>query len=186
MGTTIMTEKITRRGVHTPDSYHPDVLNQLTVRQAVHTGGLVIEDRNTVEEVRLWLETDGKADNYYIVVDENQQYTGIISASSLFGRHQDGQKQVGALIKRKPVFLREHNTLKEAVARMVEENVDVLPVLSSSDDTVIGLLPYQNILSTYYRAERQQDFPFTNISVKRSGMRMLVKGRKILTKKKAE
>src|SRR5690606_24309482 len=143
------------------------MLNQLTVRQAIHTGGMVIENRNTVEEVRDWLESAGKTDNYYIVVDSDQQYVGIVSTSSLFAHHQDNLQQIGALIKRKPVLLREHETLKEAVAKMVEENVDVLPVLSSTGHTVIGLLPYKNILSTYYRANMQNDFPAKNISVKR-------------------
>lgn len=184
MGTTIMTEKIMRRGVYTPDSYKPDVLNQLTVAQAVQTDGLVIEDRNTIQEIRQWVETEENTDNYYIVVDENQRYAGIVSASSLFGHHHDDQKRVGALLRRKPAFVQERNTLKEALAKMVEENVDVLPVVSSSDDTVIGLLPCQRIFALYYQTEQQQDFPTTNISVRRYGMRILVKGRKILAKTK--
>src|SRR3546814_15209697 len=86
MDTTIMTEKITRRGIHTPDSYQPDQLNQLTVGQAIEQTSTVIEGDNTIDELRTWSTAEGLTENYYIVVDPDYQYIGIVSSSSTIGR----------------------------------------------------------------------------------------------------
>lgn len=185
MDTTIMTEKITRRGIQTPDSYQPDQLNQLTVGQAIDTRSTVIEGDNTIEELRNWSKAEGITNNYYIVVDADYQYIGIVSSSSLFAHHQDDTKTVKSLIKRQPAYLKATNSLKEAISRMTGENVDVLPVLSATGNTVIGLLHYKNILAAYHAADAQNEHAETNISIKRSGMRMLVKGKKILIRKRS-
>src|SRR5665213_1587711 len=42
MESTIMTEKITRRGVKTPDTYEPDILEKITVQQVIKENGLVL------------------------------------------------------------------------------------------------------------------------------------------------
>lgn len=184
MDTTIMTEKITRRGIHTPDSYQPDQLNQLTVGQAIEQTSTVIEGDNTIEELRNWSTDEGITENYYIVVDSDYQYIGIVSSSSIFAHHQDREKTIKSLIKRQPAYLRATNSLREAIRKMTQENVDVLPVLDARGSTVIGLLHYKNILSAYDAADTLNDQRETNISIKRSSMRMLVKGKKILIRKR--
>lgn len=55
MENTIMTEKIARRGVRTPDIYQPDVLDKITVQQ-VWSGATVISGNTTIKEVRSWLQ----------------------------------------------------------------------------------------------------------------------------------
>jgi len=184
MDTTIMTEKITRRGIHTPDSYQPDQLNQLTVGQAIEQTSTVIEGDNTIEELRNWSTAEGLTENYYIVVDSDYQYIGIVSSSSIFAHHQDRDKTIKSLIKRQPAYLRATHSLKEAIHKMTNENVDVLPVLAARDNTVIGLLHYKNILGAYDAADTLNEQRETNISIKRSSMRMLVKGKKILIRKR--
>ena len=67
---------------------------------------------------------------------------------------------------------------------MTRENVDVLPVLSATGNTVIGLLHYKNILAAYQAADAHSEQRETNISIKRSSLRMLVKGKKILIRKR--
>ena len=184
MDTTIMTEKITRRGIHTPDSYQPDQLNQLTVGQAIEQTSTVIEGDNTIDELRTWSTAEGLTENYYIVVDSDYQYIGIVSSSSIFAHHQDREKTIKSLIKRQPAYLRATHSLKEAIHKMTNENVDVLPVLAARGSTVIGLLHYKNILGAYDAADTLNEQRETNISIKRSSMRMLVKGKKILIKKR--
>jgi CIC family chloride channel protein len=47
MKNTIMTEKIARRGIYTPDSYEPDVLRRITVAEVLGKGfKIAIEDKN--------------------------------------------------------------------------------------------------------------------------------------------
>ena len=184
MDTTIMTEKITRRGIQTPDSYQPDQLNQLTVGQAIEQNSTVIEGDNTIDELRNWSTAEGLTENYYIVVDSDYQYIGIVSSSSIFSHHQDKGQPIKSLIKRQPAYLRATNSLKEAIHKMTQENVDVLPVLAARGSTVIGLLHYKNILAAYDAADALNERREANISIKRTSMRMLVKGKKILIKKR--
>src|SRR6185312_5704865 len=58
MENTIMTEKITRRGVKTPDSYEPDILETINVKQVMSENGLMLSEDNTIGEVRDWLEKE--------------------------------------------------------------------------------------------------------------------------------
>ena len=54
MENTIMTEKIARRGVFTPDSYEPDLLQKVTVAQVMTETDVVISSKNTIREVDEW------------------------------------------------------------------------------------------------------------------------------------
>ncbi|HZX59083.1 MAG TPA: chloride channel protein, partial [Mucilaginibacter sp.] len=47
MENTIMTEKIARRGVFTPDSYEPDLLQKVTVAQVMNETDVVVSSKNT-------------------------------------------------------------------------------------------------------------------------------------------
>lgn len=56
MKNTIMTEKISRRGVSTPDSYEPDILKKLTVAQIVKADALMLSAENSIKEIRSFLK----------------------------------------------------------------------------------------------------------------------------------
>jgi len=92
----IMTEKIKRRGVKTPDSYEPDVLQTINVGQLVTPLPAVIENLPYVymtDDVGLAAEIMGKY-NYdtLLVLDNknNRQSTGVITTASIlqFYSHQ--------------------------------------------------------------------------------------------------
>ncbi len=51
MENTIMTEKISRRGVYTPDAYEPDVLRTITVAQVLGKGRKAENKNHTIEEL---------------------------------------------------------------------------------------------------------------------------------------
>src|SRR5690606_39888327 len=97
----------------------------------------VIEGDNTIDELRNWSTAEGLTENYYIVVDSDYQYIGIVSSSSIFSHHQDKGQPIKSLIKRQPAYLRATNSLKEAIHKITQENVDVLPVLAARGSTVI-------------------------------------------------
>jgi hypothetical protein len=52
MRNTIMTEKIVRRGVRVPAEYHPDYLDQVTVKAACTSWVVALGAEDTVAEVR--------------------------------------------------------------------------------------------------------------------------------------
>jgi chloride channel protein, CIC family len=181
MENTIMTEKIARRGVRTPHSYEPDILDKLTVQQVIEDDGAVLSTNTTITEVREWLQKNkNQARNYFIVVNDDGSFEGIISSSNLFSMHHAVDSKIGSLIKRRPFAITASDTLKTAVEMMAKENLDVLPVISSESNKVTGILSYRNILSAYKHGieEHKESVP---ISLKRRTLKILLHGKRRLT-----
>ena len=177
MDNTIMTEKIARRGVKTPDIYQPDVLEKLTVQQVLSDATVIGAD-TTLAEVRSWLKQEHEHHhNYYIVADNNGAFKGIVSSSNIFSMHHDVHLTTESLIKRKPVVVTPNNTLKTAVHLMARENVDVLPVVDELNGTVLGVLSYGDVLSGY-RQVAEEGKEVVSISLKRRTLKILLHRRK--------
>lgn len=180
MENTIMTEKITKRGVKTPDSYEADILEAINVKQVMIENGVLINEDNTIGEVRTWLENETDYNsNYFIIISNDNEYKGIVSSYSLFGNHHDPEKLVSQLIKSNNASVNEDNSLRIAVELMAEENVDILPVVSENNK-ISGILSYKNILSAY--KSDSDNFVKKNppISLKRNGLRILIHGNKLI------
>ncbi|MFL5744868.1 MAG: chloride channel protein [Niastella sp.] len=177
MENTIMTEKIARRGVKTPDIYQPDVLEKITVEQVL-SDATVINGDTSVKEVRIFLEQQkDQQRNYYIVVNNEGIFKGIVSASNLFSMHHEITQPIQTLIKRKATVISPRNTLKTAVQLMASENVDVLPVVDRTNNSVLGVLSYKDILSGY-RQMAEEGQGTIAISLRRRTLKMLVHGKK--------
>jgi CIC family chloride channel protein len=176
-----MTEKITRRGVKTPDSFEPDILETISVQQVVDEDGLVLSEENTIGEVRDWLEkeTDYNS-NYFIIVSTKNEFRGIISSSNLFSNHHSPDKIIVDLIKRNNVSIGMASSLRTAVELMARENIDLLPVVSD-ENNLIGILSYKDIISAYKRDIDANIKKKPSISLKRHGLKMLVRGNQLIT-----
>ncbi|GAA4792978.1 chloride channel protein [Olivibacter ginsenosidimutans] len=164
---TIMTEKIARRGVQTPHTYEPDLLAQILVKDALESSNAILEEQMTIAQARSWFgETIASVHvNYMIIVTQDNNYSGIISASNLYSHHHDLNASVASLIKRKPISLAEYDTLRLAIDKMISENVDVLPVVSQQQE-LMGVLSYQHILSAYYKSTKKANTEEINILLK--------------------
>jgi CIC family chloride channel protein len=182
MENTIMTEKIARRGVVTPHSYEADILEKVTVGDVIKDTGLILSEDNHIEEVRNWLNKEyDRNDNYFIITSTEGEYRGIISASNLFSHHHDPANLVGSLIKRGSISVSMNDSLKTAVGIMSAENIDVLPVLSSQNNSVVGILSYRDIIGVYQHGMDEDNEKQTSISLKRKGLKMLLHGQKLIT-----
>jgi chloride channel protein, CIC family len=180
MKNTIMTEKIARRGVRTPHSYEPDILEKITVGQVVTDEGLVLSSDAMIGDVRAWLKSEtGHQQNYYVVADKEGTFQGILSSSNLFSSHHATDQPVGVLIRRKKVSVANTESLRRAAEIMAKENVDVLPVIDPGTNTVAGVLSYKDVISAYGLHEHVESHP--NISLKREGYRILLKGKRHMT-----
>jgi H+/Cl- antiporter ClcA len=180
MKNTIMTEKIARRGVKTPYSYEPDILEKILVQQVTKEEGTVLSQDATIEEVREWLMKAKDQRNYYIVVNQEGVFMGIVSSSNIFSMHHPVTSTIGSLIKRKAVAITKDDSLKTAVETMAKANLDVLPVISSKDNKITGILSYKDILSAYrHRIDEHEEG--VAISIKRRTLKMLVHGKKRLS-----
>ncbi|HNF29280.1 MAG TPA: chloride channel protein, partial [Chitinophagaceae bacterium] len=180
MTNTIMTEKIARRGVQTPTSYEPDILDKTLVEELPLDDVIILNDAMNVGEVRTWLKQEADAiTSYFIVSDLDGTYKGLISYSSLFNMQHNNDLIIGDLVKRKNIFIQPSANLKTAVETMSKEDVDILPVIE--EDHIIGILTYQNILSIYKRSVFEKENKQVQISLSRQRLKMLVRGQKIIS-----
>jgi H+/Cl- antiporter ClcA len=182
MENTIMTEKIARKGIKTPHSYQPDTLEKVTVAQALTDKGMILSGKNTVKEVREWLnEQEEYHSNYFIISSDKGEYRGILSSSNLLSNHHSQDKQIGTLIKRNNIYIGLNESLRTALETMAKENIDVLPVISGENNNVIGVLSYHDIIAIYKYDIDEHVKKQPNISLKRNGLKILLRGQKIVS-----
>lgn len=141
---------------------------------------IVIEGNNTIGQVRDWLkEQKDYQNNYFIIATKKNEFIGIISSSNLFSDNHPREQLVSSLIKRSPVSVMEDDNLKIAVDLMAEQNIDILPVISNNNN-LIGIISYRNILNAY-KKDMENDFrKDPSISLRKSGMKILIEGRKLI------
>lgn len=178
MENTIMTEKIVRRGVKTPDAFEPDLLSVLTVTDAVQETPLLLKSDMTTGELMLHIQSTGKPPAlYFVVVNDQDEFRGILSMSSVTASNNQDTK-LATLVRPPACFLSATDTLAGAMQLMAEEQSDVLPVLQQgSEPVVVGILSYRNVLEAYTKYSNHQDLQKTQISLRRHGLRILAKGR---------
>lgn len=181
MENTIMTEKIVRRGVKTPDSYEPDILEKKNVADVMKEDAILLSEENSIGEVRDWIEHEDLHDtHYFIVVSSENDFKGIVSASNILSNHHDKENNVGSLIKRKDISISVNNSLRSAVEKMAKENIDVLPIVSK-ENTIIGVLSYKDIIATYHHRVDEHENKRSHISLKRQGLKILLRGQKLVS-----
>ncbi|MFC5269232.1 chloride channel protein [Adhaeribacter terreus] len=182
MENTIMTEKIARRGVKTPDSYEPDPLEKIKAEDVMEEEGMVLSAENTVSEIRDWLKAENNySTNFFIIADNSGAFKGILSASDIHSKTHEGDEFLISILKQNPVSILKTSTLRNAVELMAKKNLDVLPVISNDNTgTVIGILSYKDIMKAYKMRLHETENRIANISVKRRGIKVLLRGQKFL------
>ncbi|HUP11989.1 MAG TPA: CBS domain-containing protein, partial [Niastella sp.] len=100
--------------------------------------------------------------------------------SNLFSNHHPTHHLLGSLVKRKNIFITNDNSLRTAVELMAKENVDVLPVVDTDNNQVVGLLSYQDVLATYKYSIAEHEKKQPHISLKRQGLKVWVHGQKMV------
>jgi len=176
---TIMTEKIARRGVVTPDSYEADLLGKITVGQIISAKGLVLSTDNMVKEVRDWLKINNQSASFYIVVNDTGEYSGTVNRQDIFRHGLDPGTTINDIMKDLKIYVRNTDSVRTAVELMAKQTVEVLPVISGDDNKVIGVLSYRDILSCYREQIEQNERAHIHISLNRQRLKMLIKGKKL-------
>lgn len=185
MENTIMTEKIARRGVYTPDSYEPDILRSTSISQVFKKDLLALSAENTIQELKTYFATNPPLENNFLVVDESGSYKGSISLASIYNENHNPDSLVSSLMNTKLPFVNSNDKLVTAVSLMAEQGAEYLPVLSSREENiVIGLLTYKDVLAAYKLQLRESLERGTNLSLSRQRRKILLRGRKIMNMSK--
>jgi len=154
MKNTIMTEKIARRGIKTPDSYEPDLLENILVKEVMDTNLLIVDMGTGVQEAIMRSKTSVQI-KYFVVVDKNDIVKGIINTSKLFSQPYSTDVFIESLLEPLPPGVSAGRSLRYAVEKLAQSNSDFLPVTSSKGGVIRGIVSLQNILSIY--AQKKED-----------------------------
>ena len=177
---TIMTEKIARRGVFTPDSFEPDLLQKATVAQVMVDHDVVFNSQNTVNEVLQWIKESNDQSRYFMTTDNDGTYTGILRLADLHAVNPNEDKPIKDIIDPVSSFLKNNDTLRTAIEVMAKNDSEALPVISAKGSKIIGMVTYHDVLSAYKYSLEENETANIQISLKRRRIKVLIKGKKLI------
>lgn len=175
-----MTEKIARRGVKTPASFEPDILQQLTIAAVMSQKCVAINKEISIQEVRLWIKrqklftTPG-----FIVVSAMEEPEGIINTAEVLAFTGETSSLIETIMHRVIHPLRPNDNLQKALQQLTQTKLAMLPVIGN-DNKLAGFVTAHNILEAY-QFRQNEHYHFTSVlSLKRSGLRILVRGQRLI------
>ncbi|HEX2678666.1 MAG TPA: chloride channel protein, partial [Polyangiales bacterium] len=160
----IMTEKIVRRGVNATGEYSIDFLSLIGVREVGLRRVVTLRAGDTLEATRVWLASgvQGTSHQGFPIVDEHERLIGVLTRRDLF-ESADGAQPLRALIRRSPVAIADHCSLRDAADRMAAERIGRLPIVSRQDPhRVIGIVTRSDLVDAHQRRLTEQSKPRRN------------------------
>ena len=151
--TSIMTERLARRGTRVETEYSLDYLTRIPVRDAMSTRLVTLEAARTLQSVRAWLDAgaDSATHQGFPVVNASGALLGVVTRRDLTGAEQP-DRSVGSVIKRPPVVIFPDSTLREAADQMVRTQVGRLPVVERRDlRRLVGILSRSDVIAAHAR-----------------------------------
>ncbi len=152
MRETIMTEKISRRGVRVPEAYHADPLTQARVGDYASRAPTTLLETQTVGEVRAWLDTDAPGSRHlgYAVLGANGALLGVLTRKNLYGAEVDAAQTLASLLRQPAVSVREDATLADAMHQLTAHDIGRLPVTAADGSgRLVGMLTRSDILAVW-------------------------------------
>jgi CBS domain-containing protein len=152
MRESIMTEKISRRGVRVPSDYEADFLGQVLVRDACSRNVVSLRTEQTLGEIRKWIAS-GAADashQGFPIVDAHGTLAGVLTRRILLDPRHEDSLRLRALLTRAPAAVFEDSSLREAADHMVREDVGRLPVVARERPSrVVGFITRGDLLAAH-------------------------------------
>ena len=152
MRTSIMTEKIARRGARVRTEYAVDVLDQLLVRDFATRDVVALDAGDQLGEVRDWIDSTAKGARHtgYPVVEESSRLVGVLTRRDLLDPTKPKDAELRSLIQRPAQTIYDDSSLREAADRMVVAGVGRLAVVTrASPDRVVGVLTRSDLLAAH-------------------------------------
>jgi len=152
MRSSIMTEKLARRGARVRTEYAADYLSQVLVRDGLSREVVSLRSGDRLADVRRWLATGGRGASHqgFPVIDEKGELCGVLTRRDLLDANRDGTETIGSLVRRGAVVVYEDNTMREAADHMVRAGVGRLPVVTrDAPRIVVGIVSRSDLLSAH-------------------------------------
>ena len=139
---TIMTQKLTKRGLRVATEFRVDPLARTLVSQVMTTVAEPILNTATVSEARGHVRHDSPS--AYPIVDEDGRCIGTVAVADLFDEDAVGAESVLTVAQRDVPTVRSADSLEEAVATMVASQAADVPVLEGGE--VVGMCTARDVL----------------------------------------
>ncbi len=176
----ILTEKIARRGVHISREYSVDILELVRVREVMHNEppNTVTADSPMSKLIALYYATATKSPNRvfgYPVVDAIGSLQGFITPrhiESFIQKNLNGDTRVLEVLPSSYSIVFPDDPLKVAADRMIETDLDSLPVVDPKDpQKVLGIISQEDffrarILWAKEEKNRERELTLSTIALK--------------------
>jgi CBS domain-containing protein len=186
----MLTENLSRRGLHLSREFGVDPLETMLVSQAMHTSVFALPDSATRKDAAEWLRKmeeraanagDGGASAWshwqrlFPLVDDEGRLTGLLTRGKMIAVAKAGEPD-GALLEdanREPLTVSPFSTLRSCAAMMAETNITSFPVVSA-DGKLVGVVTIEDLLKgrseqSHKESDRERvlrlHWPFSRTSV---------------------
>jgi len=150
MRDSIMTQKISRRGVPLSMGPEVDFLHLQTVRQWATAPVVTIAADAPVAAARAGIEAATHKHQGFPVLDADGLLVGMITRRELQAPDVDGARPVRSLLTQAPVVTFDDSTLREAADIMVGHEIGRLPVVTRADPRrVVAILTRSDLLMAH-------------------------------------
>lgn len=165
----IMTEKISRRGVRTPQEFVADPLQQVVVTDIASKAVVTLGEDQIVADVRQWFEEDSAEAQHqgYPVVNSKGNLVCMLTRRDIFAREVDVTMTLRDLMRRPPRFVYEDAMARQTADHMINHDIGRMPVLSRSHPPqLVGIVTRSDILRGYRQRmeESAQEPPTVQIA----------------------
>ncbi|MEX1040755.1 MAG: chloride channel protein [Pirellulaceae bacterium] len=154
MRNSIMTEKIARRGVRTPEDYEADILDQVSVKGVMSKEVVRLSADDRIGDVRAWLAGDDVRSSHhgFPVIDEHQTLVGVVTRQELLSPQVAEDDLVRQVVRRPPKFIYDDCTVRQAAEHLSNHAIGRLPVVArNSPHQVVGMITRSDVLNVFVR-----------------------------------
>jgi CIC family chloride channel protein len=170
MRTSIMTEKIARRGANIRTEYSVDVLDQLLVGDHATRAIVALEASDRLDETRVWIASGANDARHmgFPVIEDGGKLIGVLTRRDFSNKDHADDRTLRDLIRRPPEVIFDDASLREAADRMVEGGIGRLAVVSRDEPSkVIGIVTRSDLLAAHKRRIAGQRIAEPSIVLKR-------------------
>jgi chloride channel protein, CIC family len=161
----IMTEKLARRGLQVHQDYEADVLSQTTVGETMEKNAPVIPAGTTVKEIAEGIarhDPEVARHEAMLIVDDTGKLSGIITRGDVLralDKDATGTMTVEQAGSTKLVVTYADELVSDAASKLLRYEVGRLPVVDRANErTVIGYLGRAQILATRMRRLQEEHY----------------------------
>jgi CBS domain-containing protein len=147
----IMTEKLARRGVSLRTEYALDYLSRVRAGDVGCRDVVTLRAETTVAEAIAWMDTgDGASHQGFPIVDADSLLVGLLTRRDILASRNEPGRRLADLIRRAPVVVFEHHTLRDAADQMVLEHVGRVPIVRADNPRqIVGILSRSDLLTAH-------------------------------------